>query len=315
MKAIILENPGEPKNLKLTEIEKPQIKEGEVLVEIKSISINPIDVKTRSGKGLFTKLNNDKPIILGWDISGIIVETNSSMFNVNDEVFGMINFPGHGKAYTQFATASENHITLKPKNISFEEAAATSLAALTALQAIEKAELEGGQNVLIHAASGGVGHFAVQIAKYFGASVTGTSSDKNREFVLSLGADQHIDYKNYNWENSKEKFDFILDTIGGENIDHSVKVLKKGGTIISIPSGLNEDVEEKAAFVDAKGFPMLVQSNGNDMKKLAELLEKGIIKPHIYKTYHFDEMSIAHEELEKGRTVGKIVVNFSEIAE
>ncbi|MGE6395244.1 NADP-dependent oxidoreductase [Chryseobacterium scophthalmum] len=310
MKAIILENAGGTENLKLTEIEKPTIKQGEVLVEVKSISINPIDVKTRSGKGSFQKLKDENPLILGWDISGIVVETNSSMFKVNDEVFGMINFPGHGKGYAQFVVASENHIALKPKNISFEEAAATSLAALTALQAIEKAELKEGQNVLIHAASGGVGHFAVQIAKYFGASVTGTSSDKNKEFVSGLGADQHIDYKNYDWEYSEEKFDFILDTIGGENIDHSVKVLKEGGIIISIPSGLNDDIEEKAASVKGKGFKMMVQSDGNDMKKLAELLEKGFIKPHIYKAYQFDEMSNAHKELEKGRTVGKIVVNF-----
>ncbi|MBO6186855.1 MAG: NADP-dependent oxidoreductase [Chryseobacterium sp.] len=310
MKAIILENPGDPKKLKLTEIEKPPIKEEEVLVEVKSVSINPIDVKTRSGKGAYSKLKDENPLILGWDISGIVVETNSSKFKLNDEVFGMINFPGHGKAYAQFVTASENHIALKPKNISFEEAAATNLAALTALQAIEKAELKEGQNVLIHAASGGVGHFAVQIAKYLGASVTGTSSAKNREFVLSVGADNHINYTNYDWENSEEKFDFILDTIGGENIDHSVKVLKNGGTIISIPSGLNEKVEEKATSVNAKGFTMLVQSNGNDMQKLAELLEKSFIKPHIYKTYHFDKMSEAHKELEKGRAVGKIVVNF-----
>jgi len=310
MKAIILENAGGTENLKFTEIEKPTIKQGEVLVEVKSISINPIDVKTRSGKGAFQKLKDENPLILGWDISGIVVETHSSKFKVNDEVFGMINFPGHGKAYAQFATASENHIALKPKNINFEEAAATSLAALTALQAIEKAELKEGQNVLIHAASGGVGHFAVQIAKYLGASVTGTSSAKNREFVLSLGADHHIDYKNYDWENSEEKFDFILDTIGGENIDHSVKVLTEGGILISIPSGLNEDVEEKAVSVKGKGFKMMVQSDGNDMQKLAELLEKGFLKPHIYKTYHFNEMSDAHEELEKGRTVGKIVVNF-----
>ncbi|MBD3904162.1 NADP-dependent oxidoreductase [Chryseobacterium sp. Ch-15] len=310
MKAIILENPGDPKKLKLTEIEKPPIKEGEVLVEVKSVSINPIDVKTRSGKGAYSKLKDENPLILGWDISGIVVETNSSKFKLNDEVFGMINFPGHGKAYAQFVTASENHIALKPKNISSEEAAATSLAALTALQAIEKAELKEGQNVLIHAAAGGVGHFAVQIAKYLGASVTGTSSAKNREFVLSVGADNHINYTNYDWENSEEKFDFILDTIGGENIDHSVKVLKNGGTIISIPSGLNEKVEEKATSVNAKGFTMLVQSNGNDMQKLAELLEKSFIKPHIYKIYHFDEMSEAHKELEKGRAVGKIVVNF-----
>lgn len=310
MKAIILENPGGTENLKLIEIEKPTIKQDEVLVEVKSVSVNPIDVKTRSGKGAYQKLKDENPLILGWDISGIVVETNSSKFKLNDEVFGMINFPGHGKAYSEFVVASENHLALKPKNINFEEAAATTLAALTALQAIEKADVKEGQNVLIHAASGGVGHFAVQIAKYLGASVTGTSSEKNRDFVLNLGANQHIDYKNFDWEKSEEKFDFILDTIGGENIDHSIKVLKEGGTIISIPSGLNNDVEEKAASVNAKGYKMLVQSDGKDMEKLAKLLEKGALKSHIYKTFKFEEMTKAHEELEKGRTVGKIVLNF-----
>lgn len=310
MKAIILENPGAPENLKITELEKPQIKEGEVLVKVKSVSINPIDAKTRSGKGAYQKLKDENPLILGWDISGIVVESHSLEFKIDDEVFGMINFPGHGKAYSEFVVSSENHLALKPQNINFEEAAATSLAALTALQAIEKANVKKDDKVLIHAASGGVGHFAVQIAKYLGASVTGTSSDKNKEFVLALGANHHIDYKNFDWGNFDEKFDFILDTIGGENINHSIKVLKQGGTIISIPSGLNDDVEEKATSVKANGFKMLVQSNGNDMKKLAELLEKGFLKPHIYKAYNFDEMSYAHAELEKRRTVGKIVVNF-----
>ena len=309
MKAIILENAGGTENLKLREIEKPKIKEGEVLVEVKSISINPIDVKTRSGKGAFQKLKDENPLILGWDISGIVVESNSSKFKIGDEVFGMINFPGHGKAYSEFVVSFENHLALKPKNINFDEAAATTLAALTALQAIQKAEVTENDKVLILAASGGVGHFAVQIAKYLGASVTGTSSEKNRDFVLNLGANQHIDYKSYDWEKSDEKFDFILDTIGGENIDNSIKVLKEDGTIISIPSGLNDDVEEKAASVNAKGFKMLVQSDGKDMEKLAELLEKETIKPHIYKTFKFEEMANAHEELEKGRTVGKIVVN------
>ncbi|MCX8532448.1 NADP-dependent oxidoreductase [Chryseobacterium luquanense] len=309
MKAIILENAGGTENLKITEIEKPSIKQDEVLVEVKSISINPIDVKTRSGKGAYQKLKDENPLILGWDISGIVVESNSSKFKLSNEVFGMINFPGHGKAYSEFVVASENNLSLKPKNINFEEAAASTLAALTALQAIQKAEVKEGQSVLIHAASGGVGHYAVQIAKHLGAFVTGTSSEKNRNFVLNLGADQHIDYKNFDWGKFEEKFDFILDTIGGENIDNSIKVLKENGIIISIPSGLNDDVEEKAASVNAKGFKMLVKSDGKDMEKLAEFLEKGVLKPYIYQAFKFEEMAKAHEELEKGRTVGKIVVN------
>lgn len=308
MKAIILNQSGDTSGLEIKEIGKPEINEGEVLVEVKAISINPIDVKTRSGKGTYTKLKDENPLILGWDIAGIITESKSDLFKIGDEVFGMINFPGHGKAYAEYVKVSEKDLAKKPENISFEEAAATTLAALTALQAIKKADVKANQKVLIHAASGGVGHFAVQLAKNLGAVVTGTSSAKNREFVLEIGADHHIDYQNFDWEKTDHKFDFILDTIGGENIDNSVKVLKENGVLISIPSGLNDDVEEKAASVNAKGYKMLVQSDGNDMKALAELLEKGSLNPHIYKTYSFEEMAKAHEELEKGRTVGKIIV-------
>lgn len=309
MKAIVLKEAGNVDNLEYIELAKPTINEGEVLVKVKAISINPVDVKSRAGKGVYGRIKTENPLILGCDISGIIEETKSLNFKVGDEVFGMVNFPGHGKAYAEYVAAPANQLALKPKNISFEDAAASTLVALTAYQAlVHNANIQEGQNFLIHAASGGVGHIAVQIAKYFGAKVTGTSSAKNKNFVLSLGADSHIDYHGFDWKSAGRTFDFVLDTIGGDNIDHSLEVTKEGGSIISIPTGLNEQVTSKAESKGVKGYFILVQSSGEDMKQIASLLESGAVKPHVSKVFPFEQMREAHLEQETGRTVGKIVV-------
>ncbi|UMQ43356.1 NADP-dependent oxidoreductase [Chryseobacterium sp. Y16C] len=309
MKAIVLKEAGSVDNLEYVELAKPTIKEGEVLIKVKAISINPVDVKSRAGKGVYGRIKTENPLILGWDISGIIEETKSSDFKVDDEVFGMVNFPGHGKAYAEYVAAPANQLALKPKNISFEDAAASTLVALTAYQAlVHNAKIQEGQNVLVHAASGGVGHIAVQIAKHLGAKVTGTSSAKNKDFVLSLGADSHIDYHGFDWKSAGRTFDFVLDTIGGDNIDHSLEVTREGGSIISIPTGLNEQVTSKAESKGVKGYFILVQSSGEDMKHIASLLESGAVKPHVSKVFPFEQMREAHLEQETGRTVGKIVV-------
>ena len=309
MKAIVLKEAGNVDNLAYVELAKPTINEGEVLIQVKAISINPVDVKSRAGKGVYGRIKTENPLILGWDISGIVEETKSSAFKVGDEVFGMVNFPGHGKAYAEYVAAPANQLALKPKNISFEDAAASTLVALTAYQAlVHHANIQQGQNVLVHAASGGVGHIAVQIAKYLGAKVTGTSSPKNKDFVLSLGADSHIDYHVFDWKSAGRTFDFVLDTIGGDNIDHSLEVTKEGGSIISIPTGLNEDVTSKAESKGVKGYFILVQSSGEDMKQIASLLESGAVKPHVSKSFPFEQMRAAHLEQETGRTVGKIVI-------
>ncbi len=309
MKAIVLKEAGSVENLEYVELAKPTINEGEVLIKVKAISINPVDVKSRAGKGVYGRIKTENPLILGWDISGIVEETKSSDFKVGDEVFGMVNFPGHGKAYAKYVAAPANQLALKPKNISFEDAAASTLVALTAFQAlVHNAKIQEGQNVLVHAASGGVGHIAVQIAKHLGAKVTGTSSAKNKDFVLSLGADSYIDYHGFDWKSAGRTFDFVLDTIGGDNIDHSLEVTKEGGSIISIPTGLNEEVTAKAEAKGVKGYFILVQSNGEDMKQIASLLESGAIKAHVSKTFPFEQMREAHLEQETGRTVGKIVI-------
>lgn len=309
MKAIVLKEPGNVENLEYVELAKPTINEGEVFIKVKAISINPVDVKSRAGKGIYGRIKTENPLILGWDISGIVEETKSSDFKVGDEVFGMVNFPGHGKAYAEYVATPANQLALKPKNISFEDAAASTLVALTAYQAlVHYANIQDGQNVLVHAASGGVGHIAVQIAKYLGAKVTGTSSAKNKHFVLSLGADSHIDYHGFDWKSAGRTFDFVLDTIGGENIDHSLEVTKEGGSIISIPTGLNEEVTSKAESKGVKGYFILVQSSGEDMKQIASLLESGAVKPQVSKVFPFEQMGEAHLEQETGRTVGKIVI-------
>jgi len=298
-------------NLVGTEIPVPDISDNEVLVRVKAFSINPVDIKTRLGRGQASRLKEYNPMIPGWDISGIISKTGKSVatFKNGDEVFGMVNFPGHGKAYADFVAAHESHLALKPANVSHEEAAAASLAALTAWQILkEKFSIKPGDKVLIHAAAGGVGHYAVQMSKYLGAYVIGTASALNKEFVISLGASEHIDYEAQRFEDVVKDIDFVLDSIGGDYIDRSLKVLKPGGTIICIPSGANEFVKEKAAAKGMRGETFRVLSDGRNMKEISDLLRDGIVKSYVSKTFAFEEIQSAHRHIETGKTKGKIVV-------
>lgn len=309
MKAIIVAQPGGVENLIHTQIDTPVIGDNEVLVQVKAISINPVDVKSRQGKGMYGRLKTFSPLILGWDISGVVAASSSPQFKAGDEVFGMVNFPGHGEAYAEYVAAPAAHLALKPANISHEEAAAATLAPLTVWQTlVQFGQVKAGQRVLIHAAAGGVGHYAVQIAKHLGAYVIGTSSAANRDFVLSLGADEHIDYRSQQFEQVVSNIDFVLDAIGGDHIDRSLEVIKPGGTLVSIPSGLSEQVTEKAKAKGIRGAFILVQSSGEDMKTLADLLAKGQLRSHVSQTFTFADMDKAHLQVESGRTVGKVVV-------
>lgn len=311
MKAIILKEFGGVENLIATELDIPAILPDEVLVKLESISINPVDVKTRAGKGVAGLIKDKLPAILGWDISGVITEVGSAVtsFKTGDEVFAMITFPTPGRTYAEYVAAPAFQLALKPANVGHDEAAAATLAALTALQALTvHGKVKKGDRVLIHAAAGGVGHYAVQIAKHLGAYVIGTSSVGNKEMVLSSGADEHIDYKAEPFENVVKDIDFVLDTIGGEYIDRSLTIVKRGGTIISIPSGLNETVVEKAKAKGVFGLNTRVYPSGTDMQTIAEYLQKGIIKSHVSQTFPFEQMADAHLQLESGRTVGKVTL-------
>lgn len=314
MKAIILNEAGSVGNLQYIETSKPTIKSDEVLVKTISLSVNPVDYKVRSSDGALNWiLGADRPAIIGWDLSGTIVEVGDAVtdFKVGDAVFGMANFPGKGSAYAEYVAVPSAHLTLKPTNISHQEAASATLAALTAWQTlVERGNIKKGDKVLIHAASGGVGHYATQIAKHFGAYVIGISSAKNREFILQNGADKHIDYTTENFQDIVSDVDFVLDTLGGDTILKSLDVIKQGGTIVSIASSnLSNEELEKAKSKDVNLSFLLVQSSGENMLQLSQLMEKGILKSHVSKTFTFDQMGEAHLYLEKGRTVGKIVVN------
>jgi len=306
MKAIILNDFGPVSNLQLAELPIPQITDEQVLVKVNTISINPVDIKTREGKGSASNIK-ERPVILGWDISGEVTESNSSRFKKGDEVFGMINFPGHGKAYAEYVAAPATHLALKPGNISHDEAAAACLAALTAWQNLtEHYKVKKDDKVLIHAGSGGVGHYAIQIAKYFGAYVVATSSADNKRFVMSLGADEHIDYKAVNFEDETGDIDFVLNTLSIQITERSFTVLKRGGTIISIASGTSEELAEKAKAKGIHALHTMVKSNGRNMEQLADLLEDGKIRSHVSEVFALEDMQKAHASLESGRTVGKL---------
>lgn len=321
MKAFILKEAGAAENLQLTEVPTPTIGNDEVLVQVKAISINPVDVKSRAYEGVLTWVaGEERPVILGWDISGTVVAKGKDVtnFEVGNEVFGMVNVNvlgtgtllGLGKAYAEYVAAPASHLALKPNSISHIEATASTLAALTAWQAlVDTAKIKKGDKVLIHAAAGGVGHFAVQIAKYFGAYVIGTSSAANKEFLLGLGADEHIDYKSQRFEDIIKDADIVLDTMAGDTLTRSIDTVKEGGIIVTIPS--SDVPQQDIDLAKKKGIQLefvLVKSNGDDMERIASLLENGDIKAHVQQTFRFEDMILAHKEVEKWRTRGKIVV-------
>lgn len=311
MKAIVLHEAGSSENLILQEIQQPVLKNNEVLIEAKALSINPADFKVRSAEeGLNMFFGAARPVVLGWDIAGTVlaIGENVSEFKLGDKVFGMVNFPGAGNAYAEYVAAPENHLAKMPENVSFEEAAASTLAALTALQVLES-RVKKDDRVLIHAGSGGVGHFAIQIAKHLGAYVITTSSAKNKDFVMGLGADEHIDYRTQNFEEVASNIDFVLDGMGGEILINSLKVMREGGSIISLPTPPPVIEEaQKQAGKNVSVSALMVQSSAKDMNTLKKFMEAGVLKAHVSKSFPFEEMAKAHMELESGRTVGKVVV-------
>ena len=312
MKAILLKETGSTDNFITAEIEKPIINENEVLIETKALSINPVDYKVRGNEEALTRIyGQHRPAILGWDVAGVVVDAGAkvSKYKIGDGVFGMVNFIGAGNTYAEYVAAPENHLAKIPDNISFAEAAASTLAALTAMQVLQ-GKVRKNDRVLIHAGSGGVGHFAVQMAKSMGAYVISTSSAENKDFILSLGADEHIDYKTQAFEEVLSDIDFVFDMFNGAVLLNSLKVVKPGGKVVSIPtSEFSQEVQDLATEKSVALSFHMVQSSADGMDAIAKLLASGAVKPHVSRTFTFDEMPEAHKQLETGRTVGKIVIN------
>lgn len=311
MRAYLTEAAGGPEVLVEKIVDLPTIAADQILVETKAIGLNPADYKVRSDdQGLDMVGGGERPVILGWDIAGVVVDAGAEVnnFQKGDRIFGMVNFPGQGKAYAEYVAAPAAHMAKMPEATSFVDGAATALAALTAYQVLH-GKIKKDDRVLIHAGSGGVGHFAVQMAKQMGAYVISTSSGKNRDFVLSLGADEHIDYRTQKFEDVLDDMDFVFDTVGGQTMDASVNVLGKGGHLVTLlafepPAALVEKAASRGATISTA----LVQSNGADMAALADMLGANTLKPTIASTFDFGDLPAAHVELELGRIVGKVVV-------
>ncbi|MET0636867.1 MAG: NADP-dependent oxidoreductase [Chitinophagaceae bacterium] len=314
MKAVVLSGHGGIETLKLADIPVPEIKPDEVLIEVKAIAINPADTLVRANHSLDWIFNGETNKILGWDVSGVVIKTGSAvdLFTEGDDVFGTINHPGHGRAYAEFVAAPASHLALKPINITHETAAAATLAALTSLQPMQKVGVHKGDRVLITAAGGGVGHFAVQLAKYFGAYVIALASGAKRDFVLSLGADEFVDYKTQKFEDVIQNVDVAVEGVKSDgHILRTLHTVKRGGTLISLWSQITPEEADTAAKLGVHAFYNAIQSSGTDMQLIAELLSSGVLRPHISEVYTLKDISLAHAAIEKNNTQGKIIVKIN----
>lgn len=300
MKTIAIEEFGSADNLKLVTLDKPTIKDDQVLIETYAFSINPVDWKRREGH-----MGGKFPMVLGGDVAGVIVEVGSEVtdLKVGDRVFA-----NAARTYAEFARARAEVTSIIPDTISFEEAASIPLAGQTAWEAlVDKGNIKEGDDVLIHAGAGGVGSLAIQIAKHFGAYVSTTASKDNEEFVTSLGADHFIDYKNEAFEEKVKDYDIVLDTIGGETHEKSYSVLKKGGRLVSL---VQEPDEEKLKELEIEGVLFSMQPTGDRLKELTTLLAENKLVPVVTKEYPFtdDGVKEAHIQSQSGHTRGKLVV-------
>lgn len=312
MRAMTIREFGSADVLLPETIQKPSPGDGEVLVRIRAAGINPIDYKTRAGVGINRRWDGDFPfpVVLGWDISGEVVESRSPDYTPGDEIYTMARFPLIGGAYAEFAAVPADQIAPKPKTISHEEAAAVPLAALTAWQAIfDTAGLTSGRRALVHAAAGGVGHFAVQLAKWKGATVIGTASARNEEFVRGLGVDQFVDYGKEDFTETVDPVDVVFHTIDAEYRPKSWRVVKQGGWLVSITGPVAPEETETAK---ASGTMISVVPNGEQLREIARLIDDGTVKITLDTVYPLEKVADAHRHVEGGHTRGKVVLKIGD---
>ncbi|MFE2525383.1 NADP-dependent oxidoreductase [Streptomyces sp. NPDC059382] len=304
MRAVVVSQWGGPEVLVEREIERPEPGMGEVLVRVRAAGVNPVDWKTRESGGLIPW--GPVPAV-GWDVSGTVeaVGPGVTLYRVGDEVYGMPRFPQQAGAYAEYVTAPARHFARKPASLDHVEAAALPLAALTAWQAlVDTAGVSAGQRVLVHAAAGGVGHLAVQIAKARGAYVIGTASAAKHALLRDLGADEVIDYRTADFEDVISDIDVVIDAMGGDHGQRSLKVLKPGGHLVTLPGpdGLPADAEGVHATW------LLVEPDLKGLEGIAALVEQGLLKPLVDTVLPLEQAAKAHEIGERGRTTGKIVL-------
>jgi NADPH:quinone reductase-like Zn-dependent oxidoreductase len=305
MKAIRLHAYGGPEVLRYEDALRPEPVAGEVLVRIHAAAVNPVDWKIRAGY-LKDYLKYSLPLILGWDFSGVIEATGPGVtqWKKGDEVYGRPDLSRNG-TYAEYIAVRASEIALKPKSIDHTHAAAIPLACLTAWQALfDAAGLQAGQRVLIHAAAGGVGHFAVQLAKWKGAHVIGTASARNQGFLKELAVDQPIDYEKTRFEDAVSGVDVVFDPLGGETRERSWKVLKKDGYLVSILGPASPE----AAAHGMRHSVIMVQPNFDQLTEIARLVDSGKLKAHVEKVFPLSEAGRAHELSATNHVRGKLVL-------
>ncbi|MEV7415027.1 NADP-dependent oxidoreductase [Streptomyces sp. NPDC089919] len=305
MRAVIQKSFGGPEVLEVTEAERPVPGPGEILVKVHAAAVNPVDLAVRSGA---LPLLGEPPYGVGWDISGVVEETGPDAgFAVGDEVYGMPSFPAAATGYAEYVLARADQMARKPASVDHVHAAAVPLAALTAWQGlVREAGVGAGDRVVVQRAAGGVGHFAVQIAKARGAHVTAIAGGARREFVTGLGADELIDYTTTDFTEAVRDADVFFDSTAQG--DRSLPVLRPGGTLVTI---LEHRDEEFAARVTAAGRRFAGVSVTPDrpaLEALAELIDAGLIRPYVEETFPLEEAGKAHELVGSGHVQGKIVL-------
>jgi NADPH:quinone reductase-like Zn-dependent oxidoreductase len=303
MKAIRIHQYGGPEVLAQVEMQRPTPGPNEVLIKVHAASVNPIDWKMRAGhvKQVFPLTF---PATLGWDVSGTVEEAGDKItqFKRGDEVYALLK----GGGYAEYATADEAVVARKPRTLDYVNAAAVPVAGLTAWQALfEVAQLSSGQKVLIHAAAGGVGNFAVQLAKAKGAYVIGTASSKNQAFLRELGVDQAVDYQKTCFEDVVRDVDVVLDTIGADTQERSFKVLKKGGILVSI---VQSPSQELAAKYGVRALFYGAHASSSNLAEIAKLIDSGKVKTVVETVLPLAEARHAHELIQTGHARGKIVL-------
>jgi NADPH:quinone reductase-like Zn-dependent oxidoreductase len=306
MKALTQDLLGGPEVLKVVETDVPEPGIGQVLIKVRAAVLNPADWYHRA-REVFKLL--DLPFTLGWDVSGVVekVGVAVSLYKPGDEVFGLLPYPEGKGAHAEYVTGPTRAFVRKPANLTHQEAAAIPLAGLTAWQAlVDTAGVQPGQRVLIHAAAGGVGHFAVQIAKALGAYVIGTASVANHGMVLGLGADEMIDYHTTDFESAVSDVDVVLETIGGENAVRSMRTLRPGGLLMSIKRNPPEIVNS-ARDLGLRYEFLRVEYDHAGMDELRKLAEEGKLRPVIARTFPLAEAAKAHALGEADHVAGKLV--------
>lgn len=308
MRAIRQETLGGPEVLRLIETERPEPAPTEILVRVHAAGVNPVDWKVRQSGGLL----GAPPFTVGWDVSGVVEQVGLGVtrFVPGDEVYGMPRFPRAAGGYAEYVTGPSRHFARKPASVDHVAAAGLPLAGLTGWQAlVDTARLAAGQRVLVHAAAGGVGHLAVQLAKARGGYVLATASAAKHEFVRAAGADEVIDYTTTDFTVRAGEVDVVLDPVGGDSAHRSLGVLRPGGILVSVTElGSAGERAAAAGRIGVRAATLLVEPDHAGLEQLAELVDTGRLRVHVSETFPLAEAARAHEASQTGRTTGKIVL-------